>query len=347
MKNSQREGLLLALDFGGTKLAAATAVLGENQLLDQTQAAAPQDSNAGTDMDIVARLAHGLLEMAKLPLVAVGVSFGGPVDAGQGLVRLSHHTQGWENVPLREMLEDRHGVPVAVDNDANVAALGEFRFGAGQGCGSLMYITVSTGVGGGWILDGKPWRGEGGMAGEIGHVVVDPQGPVCPCGKRGCVERLASGPFIAQRAREWLQTEPRRGSILRQLAIDEAESTREHELALDQRLAGGYEITAEMVSRAADLGDDLAWQALEVSARALGRAIGNAANLVDPRRFVLGGGVTKAGERWWATVRRVARETALPEVELEIIPAALGDDAPLWGAMALAQDLGPPPQRQE
>jgi glucokinase len=207
-----------------------------------------------------------------------------------------------------------------MDNDGNAAALGEHRYGAGQGHGSLLYVTVSTGVGGGWILNGQTWGGADGMAGEIGHMVVDPQGATCPCGKRGCVEVMASGQGIAQRAGEWLAARPGDGAVLRSLA------------------AGSPHLTAELVARAADLGDELAWQVLEVSARALGRGIGGAANLMNPELFVLGGGVTKAGDRWWQAVRQAARDTALPESRTEIEPAALGDDAPLWGAIALAQD---------
>ena len=252
---------------------------------------------------------------------AIGVSFGGPVDATTGTVRLSYHVPGWEDVPLRQVLEAEFDAPTSVDNDANVAALGEHRFGAGRGTDSLLYITVSTGVGGGWILHGQLWRGAGGMAGEIGHTVVDPDGPVCVCGKRGCVERLASGPYIAQRAREWLEASPGRGHVLRVLAANDLEA-----------------ITAQLVSRAAAQGDELAWEALEVAAWALGVGIGNAANLVNPQRFVLGGGVTKAGERFWEVIRRVAREAALPQLQFDVVPAALGDDAPLWGAIALARD---------
>ena len=162
------------------------------------------------------------------------------------------------------------------------------------------------------------------MAGEIGHTVVDPHGPLCLCGKRGCVERLASGPYIAQRAREWLEAQPERGQVLRELAGHDLQA-----------------VTAQLVSQAAAQGDALAWEALEVAAWALGVGIGNAANLVNPQRFILGGGVTKAGERFWEVVRRTARQTALPEVHFEVVPAALGDDAPLWGAVALAKDLLP------
>jgi glucokinase len=252
---------------------------------------------------------------------AIGVSFGGPVDAGSGTVRLSHHVPGWEGVPLASLLEAEFGAPVRVDNDANVAALGEHRFGVGQGFDSLLYLSVSTGVGGGWILDGKPWRGADGMAGEIGHTVVDPAGPLCLCGKRGCVERLASGPYMAQSARELLGSSPERGRLLLDLAGGDPEV-----------------ITGQLIAEAAGQGDPLAREVLERAAWALGVGIGNAANLINPRRFVLGGGVTKSGQRFWDTLRRTARETALPEVQFEILPAALGDDAPLWGAVALAED---------
>jgi glucokinase len=317
----ERERLLLALDFGGTKLTAGLAASGESRWRSHRRVPSPPGSNVESDLEIMMGLAQDLLATVEAPLSAVGVSFGGLVGAAQGLVLLSHHVPGWEKMPLQEWLEERLGVPAAVDNDANVAALGEHRFGAGQGCDSLMYITVSTGVGGGWILNGRPWRGAEGMAGEIGHVVVDPDGPLCLCGKRGCVERLASGPYIAQRAREWLQAQPDRGRILRALAKGDWEA-----------------ITARLVAQAAAQGDDLAWEALEVAAWGLGMGIGNAANLMNPERFLLGGGVTKAGERWWETVRRVASETALPEVHFDLLAAALGDDAPLWGAVALAED---------
>ncbi len=316
--------LILALDFGGTKLAAALVNIGSRKWLRYERRLSPANADASTDLEIMRSLIYSLLEDTKP--AAIGVSFGGPVDASTGTVRLSHHVSGWENIPLKGLLEKEFGVSVGVDNDANVAALGEHRFGAGQGYDSLFYITVSTGVGGGWILNGKPWRGAGGMAGEIGHIVVDPAGPICLCGKRGCVERLASGPYMAQNVREILEKEPQRrgglrdGEVLRGLVGDN--------LTL---------LTGQLVSEAAAAGDDLAKEVLHKAAWALGIGIGNVANLMNPQRFVLGGGVTKAGEDFWQVVRQVARETALPEVDFEIVPAVLGDDAPLWGAVALAE----------
>ena len=312
--------LLLALDFGGTKHTAAVILPGKQQWQAHRRAFSPANADARTDLKIMTSLAREVL--AGEQPSAIGVSFGGPVDFKTGTVRLSHHVPGWEDIKLRSHLQAEFNAPTSIDNDANVAALGEHRFGAGQGFDSLLYITVSTGVGGGWILNGKPWRGANGMAGEIGHTVVDPNGPICLCGKHGCVERLASGPYIAQQVKEWLQAQPGHGQVVRTLVKDNLET-----------------ITAQLVSQAVAQGDNMAWQALEYAAWALGIGIGNTANLINPQRFILGGGVTKSGERFWEVVRRVARETALPEVDFEIVPAALGDDAPLWGAVALAEDF--------
>lgn len=312
--------LLLVLDFGGTKLAAAVISLGANHWQAHRRAFSPPNADAKTDIKIMISLARDVL--AEEQPAAIGVSFGGPVDYTTGTVRLSHHVPGWENIKLLSILQSEFNARISVDNDANVAALGEHRFGAGQGMSSLFYITVSTGVGGGWILNGKPWRGADGMAGEIGHTVVDPNGSICLCGKRGCVERFASGLYIAQQVKELLQIQPNQGQILRDLVNNKLEK-----------------VTAQIISQAAGQGEDIAIKAIEKAAWALGVGIGNTANLINPQRFILGGGVTKSGERFWKIVRKMARETALPEVDFEIVPAAFGDDAPLWGAVALAEDL--------
>ncbi|MUG99991.1 ROK family protein [Scytonema sp. UIC 10036] len=344
--------LILALDFGGTKLAAATVNAGSREWLSYERRLQGANANADTDLEIMRSLIASVLQGKKPD--AIGVSFGGPVDATTGTVRLSHHVPGWENIPLKKLLEAEFGVPCSVDNDANVAALGEYRFGAGQGYDSLFYITVSTGVGGGWIINGVPWRGAEGMAGEIGHMVVDPSGPVCLCGKRGCVERLASGPYMAQDARESLLNEPQRRREklraessavrgfppLRRLRrvppVEQTSEGRRGEI-LRELVGNNLElITGKVVSEAAVAGDELAVELLYRASWGLGVGIGNVANLMNPQRFVLGGGVTKAGENFWAVLQRVARETALPEVHFEIVPAVLGDDAPLWGAVALA-----------
>lgn len=312
--------LLLALDFGGTKLSAALIVSGSPRWQDRRRTFTTAEVTAEDDRRIMWQMARDLLQ-GRSP-AAIGVSFGGPVDYHRGLVRLSHHVPGWEEIPLGRLLQETFDAPVSVDNDANVAALGEQRFGAGSGFQHLLYVTVSTGVGGGWILNGRPWRGAQGLAGEIGHTVVDPRGPRCLCGKRGCVERLASGPYMVQDARQRLREQPHQGAVLR-------------------RLSGGdlQAIDGALLSEAAAAGDVLAQEILDRGAWALGVGIGNAVNLVNPQRVVLGGGVTKAGSRWWRRVREAVNAVILPEFEVQIVPAELGDDAPLWGAVALAQDL--------
>lgn len=319
--------LILALDFGGTKLTAATTTLSAasqdapSPWLGLRRVFSPHDGDAEYDRQTMIALGQELLEGARPS--AIGISFGGPVDFPTGTVRLSHHVPGWENIPLAEQFAAAFGAPVAVDNDANIAALGEYRYGAGRGAADMLYITVSTGVGGGWVLGGRPWRGHETMAGEFGHMVVDWNGPLCLCGKRGCVERLASGPYMAQDAEGLLQEWPERGQVLRTLWDGEAGT-----------------LTGKMLAEAAAAGDDLAQEVLRRGARALGVGIGNAANLINPQLVVLGGGVTKSGDGWWSAVRQAARETMLPEIHCQIAAAALGDDAPLWGAVALALETG-------
>ena len=316
------ERLLLVLDFGGTKLSAAVAAVGERRWRAWRQVLSPPGADARYDLDTMVSLARDLLGGAGL--TAIGASFGGPVNAAEGVVLLSHHVPGWENVPLREQLVARFGVPAAVDNDANVAALGEWRFGAGQGCHSLLYVTVSTGIGGGWVLDRRIYHGADSLAGEIGHMTVQPGGPVCTCGRCGCLEAVAAGAAIARRARERLTAEPQVGGILRGLVGGDAGA-----------------VTAKHVSQAAEASDELAQQVLEEAARALGFGIGCAIALMNPERVVVGGGVAKSGECYFDAVRAAARANVLQGMRVDIVPAALGDDAPLWGAITLAEGLLP------
>jgi glucokinase len=314
--------LLLALDYGGTKHSAAILRHGERAWAAHARVLSPAGADATYDQTTVLRMARELLSQVRGRLVAVGVSFGGPVDAHKGLVRLSHHVPGWEDVPLAEDLQRELGVPAAVDNDGNVAALGEWQFGAGQGTDSLLYVTVSTGVGGGWVLGGRIWGGADGMAGEIGHVIVRPGGMPCACGKRGCVEAEACGPAMARKAAARLAAGASDGRGLLQLTGGRPEG-----------------ITGEMIARAAAAGDPFARDILLDSAAALGSGIAAAANLINPDRVVLGGGVTKAGDLWWGRVRATARAETLPQAQVTIVPAGMSDDAPLWGAAALAQNL--------
>lgn len=310
--------LVLALDYGGTKHTAALLAAGETTWLAHERVYSPPGADGSYDRATMIEMARRLLARTEGRLAAIGVSFGGPVDATTGTVRLSHHVPGWEDTPLRDQLQAEFGIPAAVDNDANVAALGEWRFGAGQGCNSLLYVTVSTGIGGGWVLGGRIYSGADGMAGEIGHVVVRPGGVECVCGKRGCLEAEACGPAIAAKTQRRLEA----GEASMVFTSGDRDS-----------------VTGEAVARAAQKGDALAQEVMDDAARMLGTGLGGAINLMNPQRVVLGGGVTKSGERYWRIVRETARAHALPQMRVDIVPAALGDDAPLWGAVALAETI--------
>lgn len=300
----------IGLDFGGTKLAAGVADANGRLL---AQARCPTDAAAGPEgalaaMDAMTRAFGSLARDA----VAVGISFGGPVDLNRTHSRLSHHGPGWEDFPLRERVGKVWERPVVMDNDANAAALGEARFGAGHGARNVLYVTVSTGIGGGVIIDGGLNRGSRGLSGEIGHTIVASNGPLCPCGKHGCLEAVASGPAIA--------------------AAYRAASGRFHE-----------SITAADVFAHAAAGDAAAIEVLDHAIMAFGLGLANAIDLLDPDRIVIGGGVSKAGAALFGPLRaavRIHRAPASPDV-IPIIPAALGDAVGILGAVALAASETP------
>jgi glucokinase len=293
--------------------------------------ARPRGADAQFDLRAAFDRGRALLAENGARPTAVGVSFGGPVDYAAGRVRLSHHVEGWQGVPLRDQAAAAFDAPACIDNDANCGALAEWRLGAGaasveaQATGSLLYVTVSTGIGGGWVVNGEVYRGANSMAGEIGHTNADPDGPPCICGRRGCVEVMACGPAIAAAARARVEADPASGAALREMAGGDPGA-----------------ITAALVAQAASQGDTLSAGVLLAAARYLGNGLGNAASLMAPGLIVLGGGVTKSGAAWWAEVRRAASANTLPEVVVNLAPTQLGDDAPLWGAALLAAGVGQP-----
>jgi glucokinase len=253
------------------------------------------------------------LLVARSSVVGVGVSFNGPVAADGRMVRRSMHISGWDDFALAESLEQELGAPALIANDADAAALAEQRFGAGRGARHLLYVTISTGIGGGVIIDGRLHRGERAWAGEIGHMPLVPDGPACACGRRGCLEALASGLSIARAARERLRSQ----SLISNLQSLDADK-----------------LTARDVAAAAAQGDALASAVWAEAMGWLGMGIAAAANLLDPGRVVLGGGLTRAGALLFDPVRRVVAAHAL-DPAVEVVPAALGDDVGILGAAAL------------
>lgn len=251
---------------------------------------------------------------------AIGLSAPGPLDPYNGVVIGAPNLPGWDRVPVRDMLRERFDLPIYVGNDANLAALAEYRFGAGRGFDDLIYMTISTGIGGGIVLGGQLLLGHKGLAGEIGHIVVQPGGPLCGCGNRGCLEALASGTAIGHQART--------------LAI----AARAPEILA---AAGGdaMQVSSASVGQAAAQGDKVAINLLRQAGRYIGIGVTNLMHLFNPQRFVLGGGVTQTGELLFKPIRRTVRRWAMSPLyweDTEIVPAMLGDDVCLLGALALA-----------
>ena len=256
--------LYAAVDLGGTKVRAVVAdgsgrVLGDDIRL--SGAADGLEAVLGRMVESLdAALARAGVEREQL--AGLGIASPGAVDVERGVVPNAPQLPGWQDVPLARLMAERVGVPAILENDASAAALGEHRFGAGRGTRHMLYITVSTGLGGGIIIDGELYRGKSGAAGELGHMIIDIDGPPCGCGARGCLEALASGTAIA-----------RRGERL-------AESGDSPVLA---RLRGQEgPVTAEMMKRAADMGDAASREAFREAGHYLGVALAGYVNIFDP-----------------------------------------------------------------
>lgn len=311
--------LYLGLDIGGSKLAVGIGD-GDGRLV--ADIAEPTDRACRPD-DVVEAL-YGLSQaacasagVAMQDLRAVGISYGGPVDYPSGVTVTCHHLEGWEDIPLVRIVEDRFGLSTEMDNDANAAALAEATFGAGRGHSQMLYLTVSSGIGGGIICQGQIHRGATSMAGEIGHMTVKPDGPVCTCGRLGCLEAMASGWSIARRAREAARVYPGE-SPLKTLADDA--------------------LTARAVAHAAEQGDELALWVMRETADYLAFGIGAAVNLINPTLVVIGGGVSQAGEVLFGPLRQALPKYALKENAraVRVVPAALGAQVGILGGIALA-----------
>ena len=254
------------------------------------------------------------------PIRGCGISFGGPVEfTGQKVTSIA--TPGWENYPLSSWVKETLGVPCLLDNDANTGALGEYRFGAGRGTRSMFYVTLSTGIGGGFVTEGKVLRGKDTLAGEVGHLPMADSGPRCDCGARGCLETFSSGSAIGRAAREWAS---RRSDRTRRMV----------------ELAGGEieRVTAKEVAQAAAEDDPTARQIFLEAGRWLGRGLLAVTRIVNPDRIVLGGGVAQSGKLLLDPIHEVFEEWKSPvlPVTTEIVIAELRTYSALHGAVALA-----------
>lgn len=310
---------IVGVDLGGTKIRTALATLdGEVR----AEVEVPTDAAAGYAR-VLERIAGTIEEVRRQagfpgkPL-RVGLGAPGPLDPEKGIIHVAPNL-GWRHVRVAADLAALVGAPVLLENDANLAALGEFVYGAGKGARDMVYITVSTGIGGGLILGGRLYRGSSSGAGEIGHITLLPDGPVCSCGNRGCLEALASGTAVARRARELIK----QGKGQRILA-----------------LAGGVPeaVSAKVVAAAAQQGDTEAKSLFDEVAHWLGIGVAAVANLLNPAVIVLGGGMMKSAALFWEKLGAEVAARTLPGTRevLRLEVAQLGGRSGVLGAVAYA-----------
>ena len=310
--------LTCGVDVGGTKIAAGV-VDAEGNVLDELRVTSP-----ATDAEEIEDAIAGLVARFRLrhEVTAVGVGAAGYVDKRRATVMFAPNL-AWRDVDLKADLEERVGLPVVVENDANAAAWGEFRFGAGADVNDLLLVTVGTGIGGGIVLDGELHRGAFGIGAEIGHMRVVPDGRLCGCGNHGCWEQYGSGTALVRDTREAVAG----GSLPAKGLLDRAEGD-----------AG--RITGPLITEAAQAGDRFATERLSVLGRWIGEGIASLAAVLDPAVAVIGGGVSAAGDLLLVPIRQ-AFESSLPgrgyRPTAEVRLATLGNRAGVIGAADLAR----------
>jgi len=316
----------LGLDIGGTKLAAGI-MTDSGELLDyQTQMVHPSH-----DPERILSQIESLMGMVtgegRPKITAIGVACAGQIDPKSGTV-LSSPNLGWRDVPLAEQLTDLTHLPVFIDNDVKLAALGEHHFGAGRDIDNLLCIMIGTGIGGGLILDGNLYDGAGGFAGEVGHTTVQWDGPVCSCGNRGCIEALASGPAIERSV---------------------TDAIRHGRTSLVSELVGGHleRVHASVLASAIKGGDVLAREAVGRAGYFLGVAMASWVNLINPERIILGGGVVRHLPQLLEIALAECRRRALraPLEDLDVSLAHFGRESGVVGAAWFAH-LRQPQKRQ-
>ncbi len=311
-----RKAEAIGVDLGGTKLLLGVLDPDSNVVWESRERSTGQEEH-----ELVELLVREIEEArAERPGVeAIGLGIPATIDHERGLA-VSAVNLPIENLPIRDLLAERIGLPVFVDNDANVAALAEHRFGAARDTRCAVMLTIGTGIGGGLIVDGELYRGASGAGAELGHVVIDAYGPRCQgnCPNRGCVETFASGTALGREGREAAEREP--------------------ESVLGRMRADGREIDGRAVTEAALDGDATAIGVFDLVGRHLGVALASFANVFEPETIVVGGGVMAAGDLLLEPARAELRARALPPMNrTPVVVAELGSDAGMIGAAAMAR----------
>lgn len=309
------EKVVAGIDIGGTKIAVALQNSKRETLASEripTRAGvSPFEMADGIETQIKKMIAETRAEIA-----AIGIGCPGPIDIENGLVLTPTNLKSWTDFPIVEIFNKKFGVPVVFDNDANAAALGEFYEGAGRGFKDILYVTISTGIGGAIVVGGKIHHGVRASAGEIGHAIVQPGGALCRCGTRGCLETIAAGHSIVRRMKKKLAESGAR---------------------FDGVNAG--EMTAQTVIEAVKRGDAAAIEVWDETVKFLAIGIGNAITTIAPEAVIIGGGISLAGDILFEPLRRQIGQNVkmLPIEKVEILPAALGSESGIRGALILAQ----------
>lgn len=307
---------VIGVDLGGTKLLAA-AIDSELGIYHRTQRSAPQSQAAV--IETVVEAVEEIREAHEGEIAAVGFGIPCLIDQRTGTAVMAVNLP-IVDLPFRDLMAERVGLPVFIDNDGNVAALAEQRYGAAKGASDVVLLTVGTGIGGGLVLGGEPYRGSIGAGAELGHMVVEIDGPPCQgnCPNRGCLEVVASGTALAREARAAIEREP--------------------SSPLAAAVASGHELTGSLVTELAHDGDELARDLIALIGRRLGVGIANYVNIFNPEFVVIGGGAIAAGELLLTPAREVVAQRALrPSRDLvQIVPAHFGPEAGMVGAAALA-----------
>lgn len=313
---------VVGVDIGGTKLATVVADTTGN-ILNKVRKPTLAEKGPEYALQLLFDMVHetiGLAGLERTAISAIGVSCGGPLDTKTGIVYSPPNLPGWDALPLKAQLESEFQIPVTIENDANASALAEYRFGGGRGYNAVLYMTMSTGIGGGIVLDGQVYHGANDSAGEVGHQILLPDGPPCGCGKRGCLEALCSGPAIARRAQAAVRNERAAATALLDLAGGRIEA-----------------VKSEHVLEAARRGDDLALQLVEETGYYMGWGIANLVNILNPDIVLLGTIAIAAGDLLLNPIRKTVAEFAMtrPAEAVKIAPAQLGEALGDLAAIAL------------
>ena len=314
--------LVAGVDLGGTKI--LTLIFDANhRVVGRDQR--PTDDEDGGPEAVMQRMAASVVAAAQgRQLSGVGISAAGPVDLRRGVVTTPPNLKGWLDVPLQSRLSELLNLPCTLSHDADCGAVAEHRLGAGQGADNLIYVTLGTGVGGGLILGGHLFSGTSGSAGEIGHMLVDPRGRKCNCGRTGCLEAMVAGAYLGLDAQAIAAAEPQ--GILARLCKEQ-----------------GVEPDAKLLGEAADAGDAAADATIRKAGAYLGDGLVNLVNVFNPEVIVLGGSLLAFGERYFGPAREVLNRDAFaqPLRDVRVVEAQLGSDAPAIGAALIARDRLP------